>query len=391
MRISPSCNDLAARIAQDSPHAPSRQAVHLRLKTPFEKLLEKLLANVISRRCEPFDQAAGCLSKTFRGYRRVLVQDSTVIQLPAHLFEHFCGVRNAHSQVCNARIQVVYDLISGCLVSFSIDAYSKNDRAAAPDLELREGDLVLRDRGYLILDELRRHIDAGADCIYRHQSGILYLDPHTHQPIDLHALLRTQGCLDREVILNDAARTRVRLLAAPVDEATANLRRMKAKKQTKGHNPSKAVLFLMGWTIFITTIPAERADFPTILALYGLRWRIEIIFKSWKSQARFHLLHRLSRQQLSIMLKARLLLLAACANFLHSALAIQVWRRFRHRLSLLKFMRYLCAGVDHILHSFECLAPETHGHEALLRFLARYCCYDKRKRPAFDDVWDTLA
>ena len=37
---------------------------------------------------------------------------------------------------------------------------------------------------------------------------------------------------------------RVRLVAAPVSEQTATLWRMKAKKETKGHNPSAAVLEL---------------------------------------------------------------------------------------------------------------------------------------------------
>ena len=69
---------------------------------------------------------------------------------------------------------------------------------------------------------------------------------------------------------------------------------MKARKETKGHNPSKAVLELMDWTIFITTIPAPIADFARILAIYGLRWRIEVIFKAWKSHMNFHLLHRVS-------------------------------------------------------------------------------------------------
>jgi hypothetical protein len=35
----------------------------------------------------------------------------------------------------------------------------------------------------------------------------------------------------------------------------------------------------MDWTIFITTIPATSASFKEILAIYGLRWRIEINFQ----------------------------------------------------------------------------------------------------------------
>jgi hypothetical protein len=173
---------------------------------------------------------------------------------------------------------------------------------------------VLRDRGYLVLDEIPRHRAAGGDCIYRHKTGITYLDPQTGQLLDLLALLKQQGRLDLEELLNNEARTPVRLVTAPVDAETANRRRQKAKIETHGHHPSPALLALMDWTIFITTIPAAAASFKELLALYGLRWRIEIIFKAWKSHLKFPLLHRVSRRQMAILLKARLLIITACTN-----------------------------------------------------------------------------
>ncbi|MCX6875925.1 MAG: hypothetical protein NTW21_19265 [Verrucomicrobia bacterium] len=97
------------------------------------------------------------------------------------------------------------------------------------------------------------------------------------------AIIRRRGRLDMEVLLNHTERTRVRLLAAPVDAEIANLRRMRANKETKGHNPSKAVLELMDWTIFITNIPTDKATFKEILGICGLRWRLEVIFKvAWE-------------------------------------------------------------------------------------------------------------
>ena len=95
-----------------------------------------------------------------------------------------------------ASMEATYDLIESLMISFSIDPYSKNDKAAAPELPIQAGDLVLRDHGYLVFDKIRRHRDAGADCIYRHKTGAIYLDPQTPAPIDLPALLRNQGRLD---------------------------------------------------------------------------------------------------------------------------------------------------------------------------------------------------
>ena len=190
----------------------------------------------------------------------------------------------------------------------------------------------MRDRGYLTLPEIQRHLDAEADCIYRHKTGILYLDPQTKEPIDLPALLRKHGHLDIPVLLNNESHTPVRLVCAPVSEEIANLRRMKARNETR-RNPSKALLELLSWTILITTIPSERADFKKRLAIYGLRWRIEILFKAWKSHTKF--------------------------------------------AALLRAIKSLSAGIE-----------QSDGfHKALLR----YCCYDQRKRPNFSEKWSNLA
>jgi Transposase DDE domain len=228
---SPSYNDLASGIESIHGHDPSRQAVALRLNPAFERFLETLLGEVIAMKINKDVEAGKLAPCDFRGYRRVLVQDSTVIKLPTALFESFSGVANAHSAVCNARIQAVYDLIGGRLITFSIDPYSKNDLSAAPELRLMEGDLVLRDRGYLTAAEMQRHWDAGAHFIYRHKTGMIYLDAQTLQPIDLAGRLKERGTLDMEVLLNHRERTRVRLLAAPVSKEAADLRRMRARKE----------------------------------------------------------------------------------------------------------------------------------------------------------------
>ena len=136
-------------------------------------------------------------------YRRVLVQDSTVLALPSHLYEVFSGVSNGSSTLCNCRIQAVYDIRNKAFIDFSIDSYSRNDLAAAPDLELQEGDLVLRDRGYLTKNEVQRHIHDGADFIYRHKTNTVYLDPITEEPIDLLKRLQSQDSMDQTVLLND--------------------------------------------------------------------------------------------------------------------------------------------------------------------------------------------
>jgi hypothetical protein len=392
---SPSCNDLAASIESSHPgQGPSRQAVHLRMGDPLHAFIHRILEDLIARKISgatahphiPNDH-----DRQFIGYGRVLVQDSTIIELPAHLFEEFSGVSNANSTVCNARIQATYDLLAQRLIGFSIDPYSKNDLSAAPELPLEAGDLVLRDRGYLLPNEIQRHLQAGADCIYRHKTGTTYLDPESGKPIDLPKMLHENGNLDILVLLNNEKRTPVRLVSAPVDEQTANLRRRKAKKEAHGHNPSKAVLELMDWTILLTTIAQTKADFCTLHAIYGLRWRIEVIFKAWKSHMKFGNLHRVSKTQMLILLKVRLFLITCSTNILHRALESCLWKKHQRRISLLKLIGFLAATPANLLRALASLGRNDSENTGFHNALLRYCCYDRRKRKNFSDIWQQLA
>lgn len=383
---SPSYNDLAARIEAGTGISASRQALGARMNQACHRFIQRLLGQVMS----PAPPLPNPGPDGPRPYSRVLVHDSTVLKLPLALSSIFSGVSNAHASVCNARIQATYDLVSTRFLAFSIDPYSKNDASAAPQLEIGAGDLVLRDRGYLTAGEIQRHVDAGADCIYRHKTGITYLDPATRKPIDLLDHLRRHGRADMPVLLNNTARTPVRLVAARVDQATADARRMKARKEMRGHAPGKAVLALMDWTIFITTIPVGKASFSDVLAWYGLRWRIEVIFKSWKSHLKFADIHRVSGTQLHILLKTRLLLVAVWANTLYGPCLALVRQRHRRELSLLKFIRYLAGNPAKTEVIFQLLS-DTAKPEDACRALARYCCYDRRKRRNFNETWDALA
>ncbi len=144
---------------------------------------------------------------------------------------------------------------------------------------------------------------------------------HKREPRKITAAgLLTALCLESvqgDANFNDQARTPVRLVSAPVDKETAAHRRRKAKKEMHGHKPSAEVLALMDWAIFLTPLPQEGGDFKILFKLYGLRWRIEIIFKTWKSHLNFDSLHRVSEVELKTLLTARLLLITEGTNVLY--------------------------------------------------------------------------
>ena len=375
---SPSYNDLAARFDALYNVSTSKQAVWKRLNTACVSFFQAALALLI--RLKVADQEKEAV-KACGKYDRVIIQDSTIVKLPVSLFDQFSGVSNGHLQVCNARIQGTYDLLSGCFLHFSIAPYSKNDLLAAPSLELRDKDLVLRDRGYFSHVELARHVTAGADCIYRYKCKLTYLDPVSRQPINLVALLKKHRYLDMDVCLNNLEQTMVRLVAAPVGQQVANNRRMKAKKEIHGRNPSAEVLKLMGWTIFITTIPRSEADFIKISKIYRLRWQIEIIFKTWKSNLHFDKIHRVSYNQLQVLLTARMTMIVLYMQKLFGPLSDRIYRQCNRELSMFKFLNYIMKNQHQVFLLIKSICRGNIEENSRINSkLIRYCAYDRRKR-----------
>jgi hypothetical protein len=370
-----SYNDLAARVEAQTGISASRQAYWERTDEPCVRFFQSILEHVMLSKCDPHQIQS---IKRQGRFKRILLQDSTVIKLPLCLFEAFSGVKNAHAAVCNARIQGIYDLLSGRFIHFSIDPYSKNDQAATMEIPVQSGDLILRDRGYFRIQAIEEHKKAGADSINRYKHSTVLYDPATGQKINLLELLTRDGSVDMLVNAGTDRTVGLRLIAIPVPEETANLRRMKAKREMHSP-PSRELLKLMSWTIFLTTIDDPSVTFKEFAALYTLRWRIENIFKTWKSHFNFQKIHKVPEIQLRVLLKARLIMITLCYQRLFIPLLHQLARTKGKTVSLIKLMRYITQNLELLPKclSSSILPPQT------CKAVLRYCTYEKRLRPNF--------
>ena len=105
-------------------------------------------------------------------------------------------------------------------------------------------------------------------------------------------------------------------------------------------------------------------------------------------------MHQVSVTQMRILLYARLLVIAAAFR-LYRSIEEVLWRQRKARLSLLKFMNYLAARPDHLLRVIRWAKGElgdAAASTALIKALARYCCYEKRKtRQNFTEIWEALS
>lgn len=216
---------------------------------------------------------------------RILVQDSTVVRLPESCRARYPGARNQKGSNPQARLQCGLDLLAGQLVFARLDGFRRNDQAAAGDLlgHARRGDLLVRDLGYQSLSCWRHYVEAGIELLSRLRFGLLLHDPESGERVRLKRLLRAGHSLDVTLLAGEA-RVPVRVVAVPLSaQHAAHRRRMARRDRDARLAHSREYYHLLGWAIFITSVPATRLSVAAIAALYRLRWRIEIVFKAAKS------------------------------------------------------------------------------------------------------------
>jgi hypothetical protein len=152
------------------------------------------------------------------------------------------------------------------------------------------GEIRLADRAYLQPDRMAALIEAGADFVIRAGwKSARWLDSKG-DAVDLVAELRkaaARGLLDRPIWIKRKRSTplALRLVAVrkPAQAIAASRRKVHRDAQRGGHQLSKQTLDAADWVILITSLKPK--DFATadVLALYRLRWRIELAFKRLKS------------------------------------------------------------------------------------------------------------
>jgi hypothetical protein len=337
-----SLSTFASTIGLISGYCVSKQAVAKRIKQPLIVFLKSVLAQVLSYniniKAEPVYQH---LSVTFK---RILLQDSTTIQLDPKLAEHFPGSKNkTGKKIAILKIQAIYDLLSESFFNLSVSAFTRNDQKASLDIlsVLNAGDLVIRDLGYFVLSNLSLIRHKGAFFISRLRYGITVFQSDGSTPFDLLKALKKNNNLDINVYIGAKERLPVRLIAVKLPENIAAERRRKAKtNRDRRLNPSKEHLTLLGWNIFVSNVNRDILKSQQIAQLYNCRWRIEIIFKSWKSHFSITNVPNASAIRLKSYIYATLIFITIFQSYIFVDLYKQKLKESGNQLSLLKVTKF---------------------------------------------------
>jgi len=356
----------------------SKQAVHKRVKVPLVKFLEMVLSACLAAEIKGKDKAL--YPNVFKRFKNAYIQDSTTITLDPKLAKYFPGSRNhTKKQSAIVRIQTVFNLVKEKFAYFKLTAFTQNDQQASSLILkiIKKGDLVIRDLGYLVLRVIKEIQAKGAYYISRLKYGIALYEVDGQTPLHLFSALKKHGRLDIAVCVGQKEKLRARLVAIPLPPEVAAERRRKAKaNRDRRCHPSKEHLALLGWEIFITNIDCQLFTAEQIAQLYELRWRIEMVFKAWKSH--FHLTNvpKGSAIRVKSYIYAMLIFITIFQTHVYIRLYRENQKRNERQLSLLKLTRFFKEQIWAVILFIEKQKPIT--QEEIETQIFYHCLYDLR-------------
>lgn len=276
--------DWASEVGILSGKTLSKQAIEERMKIETSNMLhmifEEKLNSILSNNLKSIE-------KELAGkFESIKVEDSTILSLPEELNNFFPGNVSLGRKKAQIKIHALHNLTDNSFPFLNVHNYTDSDQGLSGIAlsYLKPGDLILRDLGFQNLAIQKELISAGVYFVSKKKAGVSVFDIKTGEQIDLLKYLRNKKYFDGQVLVGAKEKVQLRLVIQPLSKEVANERRRKAKTdRNKRVNHSKEYYELLGYSILITNISTHICSKKEIGLLYGLRWRIETIFKSWKS------------------------------------------------------------------------------------------------------------
>jgi hypothetical protein len=186
------------------------------------------------------------------------------------------------------RIHSAFDLPSERFGFFELTDEKGGERVDR--IPVVKGEIRIGDRAYLQPDRMGEILEAGADIVVRagwRNARWLGADD---EPVDLLTILckgAERGLIDQPIHIarKSGAPLALRLVAVKKSPQAAEAARRKARREAaKGqYKILKGTILAAEWIILLTSLAVEEFTTADILALYRLRWRIELAFKRLKS------------------------------------------------------------------------------------------------------------
>jgi hypothetical protein len=205
---------------------------------------------------------------------RVRIVDGSSISIPG-------------SQGTDYRLHLSFDLGSQRMDGIEItDVHGAETLARHPG---QPGDIWLADRGYALCPGVATILKTKGEVVVRIGWATFPLESEAGLRFDLFTWLRqipAEEPSERIVaITTPDERFCLRLIAQrlPAEAAERNRRRIRKRASRKGKTLDKRTLEAAGYILLVTSLSVKQWATTEVLALYRLRWQVELVFKRLKS------------------------------------------------------------------------------------------------------------
>jgi hypothetical protein len=321
--------------------------------------LGQLVGWVLAQRCSALRQMAGV---------RVRLLDATCLSHPG-------------SDGTDWRIHVSFDLQQLCMDGIEVtDRHGGETLARFPS---RENEIQIADAGYAFAAGMGAVLATGAGLIVRiNWRNVAVFDLEGQRFQILPWLRSLTGPCEQPVLFETPQGwVQLRLIAAPLppEKAEQARRRVRQRYQRKHLPVTQETLLAAGFVLLLTNLPADPWTLRFVLALYRIRWQIELVFKRLKSTLHFDALRAKHPHLAQTYLLAKLLIALMLDQMIQQLAFLQPdWFTAIHRpLNLSRCCVWFFETLRQIIFG----SWLTHNLAFFLLLMRRYFCDPPRSRP----------
>lgn len=285
-----------------------------------------------------------------RVFKRIIIWDSTQVQLPASFCEKYRG-HGGGASAAGIKLQYGFDILSQKIIVMLVQEAVRSDlRQEVQDLE--KNDLRIEDLGYFNLKRFEKIKTGQAFFLSRHRFNVTVFEykNHTFKELNLVKLARVMRIGERrtiEAFIGHKEKMPVRMIIEKVSQQLAGEKRRKLKtdKHNKRKNLSNKRLKLCDLNIYITNTSEQQIPAEQIRNYYSLRWQIEIIFKSWKSTFKINRTKSMKLERFECLHLGTLILIVLTTNLM-AICRSNLNNLYNKELSEYKFFEIMKASIN---------------------------------------------
>jgi len=324
----------------------SKQGIDQRFNKEAVAFLKRALEQKIASQINTVD-----CKEMFAPFAGVRIKDSTKFVAPDTLAEDFaCNGMGGHK--AGIKISYEFDIKTGKIIHLELFSANVQDLTDAQTTvgDIKPGELVIRDLGFIVTDVLQKIEAKKAFFINRLHSNVLVFEqdkPNHYKKLDYLAICKHMKRnhmqrVEKEVLIGNKQRYKVRMIIErlPQEKINERMRKLKEAGKRKGYIPSELAKAKASINVYVTNTSPRIIGADKIRSYYSLRWQIELMFKIWKSTLHIHQLKVMKQERYLCHLFAKLIWVCISFTIFRFMCGYRVEKN-TGQISMLKTLKHL--------------------------------------------------